>query len=336
MPEGHTIHALARRIERRFGGALVGVSSPQGRFAAEAALLDGREIVGAAAAGKHLFVEFAGEDFLHVHLGLIGKFDVRPYGAIGRSVDPGGDSGGSAPDVVSAGPGPAALGAEPHAVGAEPPEVGAELPEVGAEPPAVGAIRCRLRNAGYVADLRGPNLCRVATAETVAAVLGRLGPDPLRPDADPDRGWVKIARSRKSIAELLMDQVVVAGVGNVYRCELLFRHRVDPHRPGVEIRPATWRAMWADLVRLLPLGVRFGQILTLPDQVEAALTAYDSPQAMATEEASTGGALGTTYERAFAVYKRTGEPCLTCGSRVRAELLAGRTLYWCGRCQRRR
>ncbi|QQS01470.1 MAG: Fpg/Nei family DNA glycosylase [Austwickia sp.] len=302
MPEGHTIHALARRIERRFGGMPVAVTSPQGRFAAEARLLDGRELVGASAAGKHLFVEFAGQDYLHVHLGLIGKFEVQPYGV------PGGP-----PEAV--------------AVGAA---------HLGPEPPAVGAVRCRLRNATHVADLRGPNLCAVATPETVAGVLDRLGPDPLRQDADPDRAWVKIARSRKPIAELLMDQAVVAGVGNVYRCELLFRHRVDPHRPGVEIRPATWRALWSDMVTLFPLGVRFGQILTLPEQVTAALAAYDTPAALATEEASTGGALGTTYERAFAVYKRTGEPCLTCGSRVRSEVLAGRTLYWCGRCQRRR
>lgn len=323
MPEGHTIHALARRIERRFGGGEVAVSSPQGRFAAEAALLDGRELVGASAAGKHLFVEFDGAEFLHVHLGLIGHFDVRPYG-------------------YAAGPGPAVgtVGAAPEAgpigVGPGAGPVGAAGAAIGPEPPAKGAVRCRLRNAGYVADLRGPNLCRLATPETVGDVLARLGPDPLRPDADPDRAWVKISRSRKTIAELLLDQAVVAGIGNVYRCELLFRHRVDPHRPGTEIRPATWRAIWTDMLMLFPLGVRFGQILTLPEQVESARAAYDSPQALATEEASTGGALGVTYERAFAVYKRTGEPCLTCGSKVRSEQLAGRTLYWCGRCQRRR
>lgn len=285
MPEGHTIHALARRIERRFAGAPVAVSSPQGRFAAEAALLDGQELVGASAAGKHLFVEFAGQDFLHVHLGLIGKFEVSPYG------------GGGAP---------------------------------------IGAVRCRLRNASHVADLRGPNVCALATPETVTRVLGRLGPDPLRADADPDRAWARIMRSHKPIAELLMDQTVVAGVGNVYRCELLFRNRVDPFRPGAQIRPATWRALWQDMVTLFPLGVRFGQILTLPDQVSSARAAYDSAAALATEEASTGGALGTTYERSFAVYQRTGEPCRTCGSRVRSRDLAGRTLYWCGRCQRRR
>ena len=59
-----------------FGGRRVRVQSPQGRFADAAALLDGQVLVGAEAWGKHLFVEFPGERFVHVHLGLIGKFDV--------------------------------------------------------------------------------------------------------------------------------------------------------------------------------------------------------------------------------------------------------------------
>ena len=57
------------------------VSSPQGRFAADAAVLDGQLLVAAESAGKHLFVEFAGDRFVHVHLGLIGKFDVMPGAA---------------------------------------------------------------------------------------------------------------------------------------------------------------------------------------------------------------------------------------------------------------
>lgn len=287
MPEGHTIHALAARLERAYLGAgPLGVTSPQGRFAAEAGLLEGRELVGAQAAGKHLFVRFEGDAIVHVHLGLIGSFVVAPYD---------------------------------------------DTP-----PPAVGAVRLRLVGPGHVADLRGPTLCALAGPEEVDAVLARLGPDPLRPDADPDRAWRRIQASSRPIAQLLMDQAVVAGVGNVYRCEVLFRHRVDPWRPGRELRPATWRALWEDLVTLLPLGVRYGQILTLPEQVTAGLAAYDDEDVRAAERERTGAGLGTTYERAFAVYRRTGEPCPTCGSAVRAQALAGRTLYWCGRCQRRR
>jgi len=200
----------------------------------------------------------------------------------------------------------------------------------------VGAVRVRLAGSRAVADLRGATVCELASPERVDAVMARLGPDPLRADADPERGWARLHASGRPVAELLMDQSVLAGVGNVYRCELLFRHRVDPYRPGREIRPATWRALWSDLVALLPLGVRYGQILTMADQVEQAQASYDDPATRALELAHTDNRPATTFERRFHVYQRTGEPCHTCGSKVRAAQLAGRTLYWCGRCQRRR
>ncbi len=90
MPEGHTIHRLAASLTERFGGRDVRVSSPQGRFSDEAALLDGRILQRARPHGKHLFLEFAGSDapIVHVHLGLGGRFVVgdapapEPRGAI--------------------------------------------------------------------------------------------------------------------------------------------------------------------------------------------------------------------------------------------------------------
>jgi endonuclease-8 len=175
-----------------------------------------------------------------------------------------------------------------------------------------------------VADLRGPNLCAVITPEQVEAVTARLGPDPLRPDPDPDVGWRKIARSSKSIAELLMDQSVLAGVGNVYRSEVLFRQRVDPFRPGREIRRTTWDAIWLDLVGLLPLGVATGKIVTVVEQVEQV------------RRDLTDGTVDRLEERTSYVYKRQGEPCRVCGSRIRTQVVGGRNLFWCGRCQRRR
>ena len=60
-----------------------------------------------------------------------------------------------------------------------------------------------------------------------------------------------------------MDQDVVAGIGNVYRAELLFRHRIDPFRPGTSLRVGRWQAMWDDLVALMADGVRTGRIDTV-------------------------------------------------------------------------
>ena len=61
MPEGHTLHRLARLHRRRFAGSPVAVSSPQGRFAADAAQIDGRVLVRTEAYGKHLFHHYVGE-----------------------------------------------------------------------------------------------------------------------------------------------------------------------------------------------------------------------------------------------------------------------------------
>ncbi|MEU4559655.1 DNA-formamidopyrimidine glycosylase family protein [Actinoplanes sp. NPDC023936] len=74
MPEGHTIHRLATRHRELFAGQPVGVSSPQGRFAAGAALVDGRVLRDTEAYGKHLLHHYEDDRTVHVHLGLYGKF----------------------------------------------------------------------------------------------------------------------------------------------------------------------------------------------------------------------------------------------------------------------
>ena len=183
MPEGHTLHRLARLHQRRFAGAPVGVSSPQGRFT-DAALVDGRVFRRASAWGKHLF---------H-HYERLARSSTCTSGCTAHS---------------PSGPHPC--------------------------PPPVGAVRMRIVGADFGTDLRGPTACEVIDEAQVSAILSRLGPDPLRPDADPCAAWARISLSRRAIGALLMDQSVLAGVGNVYRSELLFRHRIDPYRPGRDI-----------------------------------------------------------------------------------------------------
>ena len=127
----------------------------------------------------------------------------------------------------------------------------------------VGQVRLRLQNETAYADLRGATACELVTGEQRTAVLGRLGPDPLDPDADPTRAWDRIRRSRAPIGALVLDQAVFAGVGNVYRAEVLFRHRIHPLRPGRTLRVGQFRAMWEDLVELMQEGVRTGDIDTV-------------------------------------------------------------------------
>ncbi len=275
MPEGHTVHGNARRHLQTFGGRRLAADSPQGRFEAGAARLDGQVLVGASAHGKHLFLGF-GEDpderahaYLHVHLGLYGKW----------------------------------------------------LFGTGEPPEPRGAVRVRLvakedgEHAGAWAELRGPTACEVLLPDEVALVRARLGADPLRRDNDLPGTAARIARSRTSIGVLLMQQDVVAGVGNVYRAEALFRARQDPHTPGRSLEPGVWDAMWTDLVVLLRDGLKRGRIVT-------------------TQPADRGRRSGTVRrEDAHYVYKRTGLPCRVCGTPVLSEPMAARTLYFCPVCQ---
>ena len=269
MPEGHTLHRLATDLTAAFAGRRVRVSSPQGRFAADAAAVDGATVVAAESAGKHLFVELEGERYVHVHLGLIGSFDVRS----------------------------------------------------GSAPAPVGQVRLRIESGEMYADLRGAIVCDLVGPEHRAQVLGALGPDPLRPDDDPDRAWQRVRRSTRPIGDLLLDQSVLAGVGNVYRAEVLFRQRIHPQRPGNTLRVGQWRAIWDDLVTLMAEGVRLGRIDTVRPE--------HTPEAMgrAARDDDHGGEV---Y-----VYRRTGQPCLVCQRPVRTEVLAGRNSFWCARCQPR-
>ncbi|MDX6277067.1 MAG: endonuclease [Nocardioidaceae bacterium] len=190
---------------------------------------------------------------------------------------------------------------------------------LGPERPVVGQVRWRLSGAAGTADLRGPTACELLDPGAVETLLARLGPDPLRRDADPERAWQRLSASRTPVAALLMDQRVLAGVGNVYRAELLFRHRVDPETPGRQLDREVWDAMWTDLVALMRTGERTGRIDTVRPEHE--------PEAMGREPRVDDHG-GEVY-----VYRRTDLPCLVCGTPIRRRELAGRNLFWCPTCQ---
>ncbi|MFE1783413.1 Fpg/Nei family DNA glycosylase, partial [Streptomyces sp. NPDC059506] len=185
-------------------------------------------------------------------------------------------------------------------------------------PPPVGAVRLRIEGSGAYADLRGPTACELITEPEKQAVHDRLGPDPLRADGG-ERAWLRISRSRTTVAALLMDQKVLAGVGNVYRAEVLFRHGIDPRRPGRDLARAEWDAIWDDLVVLMREGVRANRIDTVRPE--------HTPEAMGRPPRVDDHG-GEVY-----VYRRAGQPCLVCGDEVRTASLAARNLFWCPTCQ---
>ncbi len=254
MPEGHTIHRLARDQAPDLVGRALRLRSPQGEVgaqpAARAALeaaraLDGRVLERVDAHGKHLLYRFAGApDALHVHLGLFGRF--RRFAA----------------------PGPA------------------ERP----------TDRLLLAGPERVWRLAGATASRLLDPAGQRELLARLGPDPLREDADPARAFAALARRRAPVAQALMDQEVVAGVGNMYRAEVLWAVGLDPWRPAREVRAEEAERLWAEIADQLRHGV---------------------------EHPRSRGRRG--------VYRRAA--CRRCGGPVARRELAARTLWWCPACQ---
>jgi endonuclease-8 len=245
------------------------------------------------------------------------------------------------------------------------------------EPPAPrGQVRVRLVGRHAVADLTGPAACEVITSVEKEAVTARLGPDPIRdgePGHDADRFVAKAGRSRVTIGQLLMDQAVIAGVGNIYRAEALFRAGVDPLRPGRDVPASSARAIWDDLVVLMRDGARTGAIVTTrpedrpaepagggraeapaaegqpagsdPDGSGVARDATRRPPSDPTGVAPRAPARRRTRQntddnpgavpadQAFYVYHRDGLPCRVCGTPVLLKDLSGRNLFWCDTCQ---
>jgi len=272
MPEGHTIHRAARQQQRLLGGDVVAALSPQGRFSASAARIDGARVRRVDAWGKHLFTSFDGGEILHVHLGLFGRFATHE-----------------------------------------------QLPP----PVPTESVRLRLVGTRAALDLSGPTICRLTGPAGRDAVVARLGPDPLRRDpGGGERFATRVLASRAPIGALLMNQTVVAGIGNVYRAEALFLEGLHPERPGRTLSVEATAALWHRLVVLLRDGVRRGAIVTI-------------------DPALVGRPLGAV-RRGEATVTRRGRPatwvyghdlCRRCGAPVRTWELAGRRCYACEACQ---
>ena len=261
MPEGHTIHRVARDQRKRFVGDSLEVNSPQGRFADGARKLNGRVLKAIDAYGKHLFYTWEEDRILHVHLGLYGKF--TNY----RSPPP-----------------------EPR-----------------------GAVRLRVVGPQHAFDLRGPTACELISAKKHQSILDRLGADPLRRDADPEPVWERIHKSRAAIGKLLLDQSVIAGVGNVYRAEVLFETRIHPDRTGQSLSRSEFDLIWETLVDWLNIGVKYNRIITVdPD-----------------EFGKTRGRMNR--EERLQIYKKVH--CPECESSVGSWDLGARTIYACQVCQ---
>ncbi len=260
MPEGHTIHRIAADHHRDFAGQHLRISSPQGRFAEGASILDGALLLDVQAYGKHLIYNWD-RAILHVHLGLYGKFRRQP----------------SPP-------------CEPR-----------------------GQVRLRFVGDTWTSDLNGPTACELMTSADVQRLLNRLGADPLRPDAVPERAWNRISKSRTAIGAVLMNQQIIAGVGNIYRSEVLHLLKIHPNREARSLQRHEFEALWQLLVELLRIGKQHNRIIIAsPEEV-------GKPRSRMNQD-----------ERLL-IYKK--ERCSRCKQPVESWTLAARKVFACPVCQ---
>ncbi len=270
MPEGHTIHKIAKDHGPLLVGRKVRVSSPQGRFSDDAKRVDGAVLEKIEPHGKHLFYHWSTGEIGHVHLGLFGKFTIHRT----KSVDD-------------------------------------DLPE------PRGAVRMRLHTDAVAIDLAGPTACSIDDPSVRRHILDRLGPDPIKLRQNKQKMFDRVQRSRRGIGDLIMDQSVVAGVGNVFRAEALFVCGIHPLRPGADCDDADLDALWATISGMLRQGVKDGRIVTVSrDELDLA----PGPKRIKRGEA--------TY-----AYKR--QHCLRCGSEIQLLDIQHRTSYHCPTCQPR-
>jgi endonuclease-8 len=266
VPEGNTIHRLARIHNRDFAGRRVRARSPQGRFAREAKRLDGRRFRRAEAYGKHLFHHWSGGLVVHVHLGMAGWF----YRYARRVPEP------------------------------------------------RDTVRLRLETPAVTTDLIGPPTCELIPEFARRALLARLGPDPLRRDFDPDRAWAELQRRpRRTIGDALLDQRVLAGVGNIYRAEALYLAGIHPLRPSGHVGRPEWDNLWRIVRALMRRGVVQSEIRTI---------LRGEPPAHPLSGRGDGDA--------FYVYQQ--EICRRCATPIREFPLSARRMFACPRCQPRR
>ncbi|WP_436792796.1 Fpg/Nei family DNA glycosylase [Actinospongicola halichondriae] len=259
MPEGHTIHRLARDLSRDLRGRPVETAYRQDRFAEGARRLDGRTLERTSANGKHLFLHWDGAEVLHIHLGLFGKF--RRHAA----------------DV----------------------------------PAPSEALRLRLCGREAAWDLTGAITCELRDPGILDEVAQTLGPDPLRRNADVDEFVRRVRKSKKPIGALLLDQAVVAGIGNVYRAEILHLTGIHPATEGRVLSESQVREIWDETVDQLRLGVKRDRIITVPMQGRRMTS--------------------MTRENSVHVYKQS--ECRTCGTPVEHSDIGGRNMFACPRCQ---
>ena len=156
--------------------------------------------------------------------------------------------------------------------------------------------------------------------------LTRLGPEPLDDRFDASAFAATLDRSNQAIKVRLLDQTLVAGIGNIYASEALFRARIHPRLPAGQLSSRQIRRLWRAIRNVLGEAIQAGSTLPLnfaggstPDRLFYFGRAPSHPEA---------------GEERLRVYDREGDPCSDCGTSIERLVQGGRSTFYCPHCQR--
>jgi endonuclease VIII len=252
VPEGDTIHRIARQIDAALGGREIELADAPNRRSPihhRAAELQGRTLEHAEAIGKHLLIHFSGAVVIHSHLGMNGRW-----------------------------------------------RIGADAA------PRAGAAWLRVGSGTAVAAQTGGKLLRLVSESRARNDPGlmQLGPDPLRPGFDVAGATRRLlgAGREREVGEAILDQSVIAGIGNAIRNEACFAAAISPWRRLADLTEDDGRRLLDECRRIMLISVSSGH-------------------------------------RPHRVYRAERRRCTRCGGRIeaRAQGDANRVAYWCPGCQ---
>lgn len=168
-------------------------------------------------------------------------------------------------------------------------------------------------------DQRQFGVMRLIAATRLSQTKGiaELAPEPFSADFSTDYLKQVLSRSRRTLKTLLLDQTRILGLGNIYASEALFRAGINPFGVASELSPRR--------IPRLHQGIR--------DVLRAAISGNSSRRLNL--ESAEGFSYGEAFGKVWQVYDREGKPCFKCGTPIRRLNHAGRSTYWCPRCQRR-
>lgn len=152
------------------------------------------------------------------------------------------------------------------------------------------------KSVAYFTDSRRFGTVELLSNEELSAKLAKLGPEPFQFDRQ------RLQRTTRPIKVALLDQALIAGVGNIYASEALWRARINPRRPARRLLPAEWQRLQRSLVAALRKGIGYGPRI------------FDVQK--------------------FFAYDRAGKPCQRCRTPISRIVMAQRSTFFCPRCQR--